>query len=69
MEGKVMEIFHVVPLSVFLFDGLGEGLNYFCFFLEFSQWILKIKVEKLLCTLPNSFLLSSKMPFSLPSFL
>lgn len=33
MEGKVMEIFHVVTLSVFLFDGLGEGLNYFCFFL------------------------------------
>ena len=28
-----MEIFHVVPLNVFLFDGLGEDLNYFSLFL------------------------------------
>ena len=37
MEGKVMEIFHVVTLNVFLFDGLGEGLNYFYLFLFSSQ--------------------------------
>ena len=55
----------VIPIS----DEHQVFILFLFLFRIFSQWILKIKVEKLLCTLPNSFLLSTKMPFSLPSFL